>query len=386
MAGAAPSLRAQATGAAATPAAARVMGTVSSVTEGSLAIKPDAKGGQGDEAAVTVTLDAGAKVLRLAPGSTDLKTAEPAQASDIAVGDRVLALGAAGATPAEFSARRIVLMKSTAIAERNQATAAEWQKGSGGIVTAIDPAQSALTLMAGARSLTVHTSGTTLFRRYSQGSVRFADATKSTFAEIHTGDQVRVRGTRAGDGSSVDAIEIVSGKFEHLSGTILSIDSAARQLTLKDLRTKRVVTVELAQDSSIHNLPPDVAERLAARAKRRSGEAQPGGAKGGAPPAAPASRPAPAEGASGEESPQRGGEQRGGDLNQVVARLPETPVSDLHKGAAVMIVAMPKEAADHVVAVTLLAGVEPILAASPNGDAGETLSPWNLGAMPEGGS
>ena len=47
---------------------------------------------------------------------------------------------------------------------------------------------------------------------------------------------------------------------------------------------------------------------------------------------------------------------------------------------------MPKGSADQVVAVTLLAGVEAILAANPNGESDATLSPWNLGGAPEGGS
>ena len=38
----------------------------------------------------------------------------------------------------------------------------------------------------------------------------------------------------------------------------------------------------------------------------------------------------------------------------------------------------------NVTAITLLTGVEPILAASPGGEA-MTLSPWSVGGAPEGG-
>lgn len=42
--------------------------------------------------------------------------------------------------------------------------------------------------------------------------------------------------------------------------------------------------------------------------------------------------------------------------------------------------------ASNLTAVTLLAGVEPLLAAAPGGSSALTLSPWNVGGgSPEGG-
>ena len=53
---------------------------------------------------------------------------------------------------------------------------------------------------------------------------------------------------------------------------------------------------------------------------------------------------------------------------------------DLKVGDAVMVVASQAEPSSlTVTAVTLLAGVEPILAATPSGSPTMTLSPWNVG-------
>jgi len=63
-----------------------------------------------------------------------------------------------------------------------------------------------------------------------------------------------------------------------------------------------------------------------------------------------------------------------------VSRLPDQTVADLKVGDAVMIVAsQPDGANSNVTCVTLLSGVEPILAATPSGGPSITLSPWNIG-------
>ena len=158
---------------------------------------------------------------------------------------------------------------------------------------------------------------------------------------------------------------------------IVRVDAANHVLTLRDLRTKKMVTIQLAEVSSLRTLPPEMAERFPTRSK---GAGRPGSAA----PSAQAQH-----GAQGSPASPAGGErgERGADLSQLVSRLPETPQASLHKGEAVMIVGMPKGGStDDLVAVTLLAGVEPILAANPNGEADAALSPWNLGGAPEGGS
>jgi hypothetical protein len=68
------------------------------------------------------------------------------------------------------------------------------------------------------------------------------------------------------------------------------------------------------------------------------------------------------------------------DLSQMLSHLPNETIADLKVGDAVMIVASQAEQGSATMtAVTLLAGVEPILAATPSGAPAMTLSPWSVG-------
>ncbi|MGI4756846.1 MAG: DUF5666 domain-containing protein, partial [Janthinobacterium lividum] len=252
--------------------ATRVLGTVKSISANTLTVTTDAG------ATATVTLSDTVRVQQLAPGSTDLKTAQAGTVDAIAAGDRVLLSGTAGDAGA-LTANRVILMKSAAIAQRNQTTQADWnRRGTGGIITAIDPATGAVAVSSGTRKLTVNTTNTTIYRRYAPGSVKFEEAKPSTLTELHAGDQMRVRGDRSADGLTITAEEIVSGSFKNLSGTIVSIDAAANTFVIKDLATKKNETVAVGSESDLRALPPEVAARFA-----------PGRARAGATPGAEAS-------------------------------------------------------------------------------------------------
>jgi co-chaperonin GroES (HSP10) len=355
----------------ASAAAARQLGTVTTVAGSSLTLKTDAG------AAVVVSVADGARILQLAPGSTDLKAAQAITLADIAVGDRVLVTGKAGDDAGAFAASRVILMKSTDIAQKHEMEQADWQKrGTGGIVSAVGAGT--LTVSVGAKKIAVTTSGTTLFRRYAGDSVKFEDAKPGTLTQIQVGDQLRVRGAKSEDGSSIQAEEVVSGSFKNLAGLIITIDATHGTLTLKDLATKKTVTVTVTENSNVRTLPPQAAAMFAARAK--DGASSPGGT------------PAPGAGqggASGAARPGGMGRSAGGDLSQLVSRLPNKTIADLKVGDAVMIVAsQPDPGSANVTAVTLLSGVEPILAATPSGGPAMTLSPWSLSGgegAPEGG-
>jgi co-chaperonin GroES (HSP10) len=361
--------------AAAPTAAARQLGTVTAIAGNSLTLKTDA----GQE--VVVSVPDGARILQLAPGSTDLKTAQTIALKDIAVGDRVLVSGKAGDSAGSFAAVRVILMKSSDIAQKHETEQADWQRrGTGGIVSAVDPGTGTLTVTVGAKKVAVTTSGKTQFRRYAGDSVKFEDAKPGTLAQIQPGDQLRVLGTKSEDGSSIQAEVVVSGSFKNLAGLITTIDAAKGTLTLKDLATKKTMTVTVTPNSNVRALPPEAAARFAARAKGVGAGASGGGS-------AQASGAGQAEG-SGGGRPGGAGRSAGGDLSQLVSRLPNKTLADLKVGDAVMIVAsQPDPGSATVTAVTLLSGVEPILAATPSGGPAMTLSPWNLGGegAPEGG-
>src|SRR6266702_1627760 len=375
-----PAALAQAPAAApAAPAAARQLGTVKAISGNSLTLTTDA----GQQGAVGVA-DA-ARILQLAPGSTDLKSAQAITLADIAVGDRVLVTGKAGDDAGSLTASRVILMKSGDIAQKNEAEKADWQKrGSGGLVSVVDVGTGTLTVSAGAKKMQVQTSGSTKFRRYAGDSVKFEDTKPGTLAQIQVGDQLRVRGARSEDGSSIQAEAVVSGSFKNLAGAIATIDAAGGTLTLKDLATKRTMTVKVTANSDVRKLPAQEAAMFAARAKGgapaadASGGAQsPGAGQAGAGARRGPGDMGPGPGAGG---PGGMGRSAGMDLSQMLARLPNETIGDLKVGDAVMIVASQTEPGTATVtAVTVLAGVEPILAATPSGAPAMTLSPWSVG-------
>ena len=356
-------------------AAARQIGTVKAISGNTLTLAADG-GSQ-----VSVTVAEGARVLQLAPGSTDLKTAQQIALSDIAVGDRVLVTGKA-ADDGFLEAARVILMKSTDIAQKNEAEQSDWQhRGSGGLVNAVSGPT--LTISAGPRKIQVETSSTTKFRRYAPDSVKFEDAKPGTMDQIKVGDQLRVRGDKSEDGLTIKAEEVVSGSFKNLAGTVATLNATGGTLTLKDLATKKTVTVNVTSNSDLRKLPPGLAARFAARAKggpAAAGEAGRSGTAASQGAGTPNGTPAGQGGAGASGGSGGPGRSAGGDLSQMLSRLPTETLADLKVGDAVMIVASdPNSGSDKVTAVTMLSGVEPILAATPSGSPAMTLSPWNMG-------
>jgi hypothetical protein len=345
----------------AAPAAQRQAGTVKSTSGTGLTLTTTA----GQE--VTVAVPDAAKVLVVAPGSKDLKSATEGTLSDVAVGDKVLVT----LTPGGDAAARVILMKAQAIAATHANEEEAWTKGGGGIVKSVDPAAGAIVIASGLKTVTVTVTPQTIVRRYSGESVRFADAKVSNLGEIQKGDQLRVRGTRSADGSAITADELVTGSFRNFSGLISAVNAAGGTVTLKDLVTKKPVTVAVSSSSDVRRIPAMLAQRVASR--MAAGAAA--GGKGGA----GDTHAAPAEdGAQRERS-------AGMDLSQMLSRLPTETLAGLKVGDAVMIVATsPSSDTETPMAVTLLAGVDAILSASPKGQT-MTLSPWSLGAGAGGG-
>ncbi len=354
--------------------AAKVLGTVKSVSGTTLNLKADSG------ADVTVAVPDGTRIQRLAPGQTDLKTATPLQFKDIQVGDRMLVRVQSGASADSLVASSIVVMKSGDVAQKQQQDIQDWQKrGAGGIVTAIDAATGTVTVsVTPTVNVAIRSTKDTGYLRYAPNSVKFAEASKGTFDQIKIGDQLRARGARSADGKELTAEEVISGSFRNIAGTITSIDAAAGTITVKDILAKKSVTVKLTPESQMRKLPPQMAQRIAMLLK---------GPAGGSQPAATPAAGTPAAGAPATAGP--GGARAGGggppDFQQMISRLPAVTLADLQKEEAVMIVSTPGTTGSDVTAITLLSGVEPILTAAPNGmSAAALLSGWNL-SSPGGG-
>ncbi|HUY80967.1 MAG TPA: DUF5666 domain-containing protein [Acidobacteriaceae bacterium] len=342
---------------AATPS--RVVGAVTAVGSSSLTVKPD-KG-----APITITVADNARILETQPGAKTLAGATHIQLSGISVGDRVLAAVKPSADGSSLTASMLICMKQSAIAMRRQAEEAAWRKGVGGLVKTVDPATGTITIASGPHTITVHTTPSTTFRRYSPNSIQFADTTPSTIATIHPGDQLRARGPHAPAATELTANAVVSGAFRNIAATVISTDPAANTVTIHDLATKKPVVIHINAESQMHKLPQRMAEYLATRFKHS------GPPSGGA-------HPMPEHAEAHMQPGTNGNSHAGDDLSQMLARTPTMQLSDLHKGNAVMIVAT-QGTPGSATAVALIAGVEPILTASPSASKSVFSASWNVG-------
>jgi preprotein translocase subunit YajC len=373
--------------AAASSGVTRIVGTVVSVSDTSVTVKPDS----GDNVKLGVT-DA-TRVARIAPGEKDLKKAVPYQLKDLQPGDRVLIAARPGGDGAALNASTVITMNQADVAGKQQQDLQEWQRhGVGGIVKSIDPAAHSITISAGpSQTVTVNTSGNTGFLRYAPGSVKFGDATKGSFDQIKPGDQLRARGQRSSDGKELAADQVISGTFRSIAGTVSSIDTANNSIVVMDLATKKTVTVKITPETQMRKLPQMIAVRIAMFLKGGAAAGQGGGAS--AQQASQQQRPAGdgAQGGGGGQFAARPGGGQGGapggtpDFQQIIRRMPASTMADLNKGDAVMIVTTEGSAGSELAALTLISGVEPILASPNQGSAANLLSGWSMSSGPEGG-
>jgi hypothetical protein len=228
--------------------------------------------------------------------------------------------------------------------------------------------------------------------------VRFADAKSGTLADIKPGDQVRALGDKSEDGTHYAAEELVSGSFRNVAATVTSIDPATNTMKVMDLTTKKPLLVHVNADSTMRKLPEMMAKMIAMRAAGGAGGAGggsgnwPGAGGGQRPPGAPggatsAQTGAPAGGAGGQGPGAPGGQGGSGgaragrgDMQQMLEHMPAIKLEDLKPGDAIIVSSTAGADPGQVTAITLVAGVEPILSAAPAGSqrAASVLGSWNL--------
>jgi hypothetical protein len=339
----------------------RFLGTITAINGDTLTVKP----AQGD--ARQIEVPSTTELKRVEPGQTNLSSAVAMTFSELAVGDRVLVNLDPNATGASAQAVRVVAIKQQDVAKKQQEETDAWQHGVGGLVKSVDASGGTIVLTSGAgptlKTITVHVAASTMLKRYASGSVRFEEATAAPIAAIQAGDQLRARGQKNGDGTDITADEVVSGGFRNISGTVTSVDAANTNLVVKDLASKKQVTIHITAESQMRRIPDRMAQMLAARLKGMAA----GGNGGGR-----------AQSAGGAANGDAGGQRGGGDPQQFLNRAPAIQLADLQKGEAVMVVST--QGASDVTAITLLAGVEPLLEAPASQD---LLANWSMGSPEE---
>jgi hypothetical protein len=370
------------------PVRARVTGTVTSVDVAGrrIAIRTD----QGDLATLSTTEKS--FLRRLPAGETDAKKAMPIGLADIGAGDRVVASIQAGSDPALFEAHTVLVLTKTDLAQVHEKEQADWQKrGTTGIVTEVNAAAKTVAIKAGRGQYTVQTAAAGQLLRYAPDSAMLADAKAGTLGEIRVGDELHVLGDKSADGTSIAAEKVVSGSFRQIAATVDVVDAAGGTLTVRSLAAKKapMQVLKITPDTVIRKLPEQMAAFMA---RRYNGTA---GAGAGA---AAGQRPAGGNGpqgqgaagsnhgngsASGNGGPAGNG-GRGGDLKQMLDRLPAVTLADLKRGDAIMVSTTEGTDGTHLTAIMMLAGVEPLLTASPNSTR-DIMGGWNLGGGEGGG-
>jgi hypothetical protein len=382
------------------------VGVVETVNPTGITMKNDA----GTE--ITVTLQDSTKVLRVAPGSKDLKSATAMQIADLKPGDRILVRGRVPADAKVFPAGIVVAMKAEDVAAKHAREVQEWQThGTGGIVSAVDPTAGTITITTrtatGPKPVIITTTKATVLRRYAPDSTKFDDAKPAPIDAIKPGDQLRVRGTKSDDGTQFAADEVVSGSFRNVAGLVTGVDPAAKTVTVTDLLAKKSVTVKVTDSTQLKKLQPQMAQMIAMRLKGgaaggqagangaaggvNGGNGQGGGAASGSASAGTnAGNQANSQGgtASDAGAARPGGGARGGDFQQMLNRMPNSALADFQRGDAVMVVGTSGADDSNMTAIMLVGGVEAILAAPAGASlAGQAalLSPWSLGGGAPGG-
>jgi hypothetical protein len=293
------------------------------------------------------------RVRRVAPGETHLKNAIAVSLAEIAPGDRVLARGIV--TEGIVQASSVLLVTQTDLARKHAMDRADWEaRGITGLVT--QTGRGAIVIrsrtLAGSMRITIRPGEGAGIRRYEPDSVSFFDAKAATLDDIKAGDQVRARGTRSADGAALVAEEIVFGTFKTFAAIVVSIDEQAGELRVHNIGSRKPMTVKVTSDSNLRTLQPQLAQWIAVRLHPELAttiEVPKGGA---------ASRPA---------AP---------DFHKLVENSPAITLADLKAGDAIIVSSTVGITPHRVTAITLMAGVEPIL--SKPGNPHISLGAWSL--------
>ncbi len=333
----------------------RVIGEVKAIdaTAKQLIVKTDAG------SLVTAALSDATTYMRVAPGETTLTNATKIAFTDLAEGDRIMAMGKVSDDKKSVPVRAVIVMTKADIAKKQDAERAEWRRrGILGVISALNPATKEITIssrsMAGLQSVIIPVSDKVEMRRYAPDSIKFGDAKSSTFAELQVGDQLRALGERAPDGTRFTPEKVVSGAFRTVAGTVTAVDAATGEVKITESEKKQPLTIVVKQDAVLRRFPSEMGGGMMmmgrpAGATPSGGQAPAGATEGGR----PASGGAPGGG------PGRGG---GFNVQEMLERLPTVTLADVKPGEMIIVSSTKGADPTRLTAISLLSGAEPFLA------------------------
>lgn len=332
----------------------RVIGEVKAIdaTAKTLIVKTDAG------ALVTATLSDATQFMRVAPGETNLTNAAKITFTDLAEGDRVMAMGKVSDDKKSVPVRAVIVMTKADIAKKQDAERAEWRRrGILGVISALNPATKEITISsrsaAGLQSVIIPVSDKTEMRRYAPDSIKFGDAKISTFAELQVGDQLRALGERAPDGTRFTPDKVVSGAFRTVAGTVTAVDPATGEVKITESEKKQPLTIVVKQDAVLRRFPGEMGGGMMTMSRPAGANTAAGQPPAGAAQGAPASGAAPG-----------GGQGRSASFNvqEMMERLPIVTIADVKPGEMILVSSTKGADPTRLTAISLLSGAEPFLA------------------------
>lgn len=323
-----------------------------------------------DKAANQVTLkadDGGTVIIettrttslrRLPAGETLAQNAVEITLGDIAVGDRIFAKGTVAGGGIAVVVSQVVV--SGAVSARPDPAAQRGDarnRGLNGRITALNVDKKEISVQSRSRegvgTITIQASDSTKFFRYAPDSLDIKNASRSSFAGLKVGDQLRALGETNADGTRFTADEIISGLMGRTGGQVTAVNPAANEITVKNVQTGHTMMVAVGPNSMLRRISAEAAAAFEGnRPARQDRAAGPDRTPSATSSATQADRPTERrEPPAGEERRPRAG--RG--LQEALESLPAIKVSDLKKGDTVYVSGTQADPS-HMTAIMLLTG------------------------------
>ncbi|MCU1259807.1 MAG: hypothetical protein JWO80_2692 [Bryobacterales bacterium] len=175
---------------------------------------------------------------------------KPLTAEQVNGGDWVCAL--TGTDVSERRAATVLVAPRQEIQRQQKDTLARWSGGGAfGTVTELNQKTKSFVLashLAGnsKKRITVNTSEKTRFRRYLPDQADSSALGPASWAQVHLGDTVYVRGSSSLDAVSLDARSVIFGDLQVTAGTIRAIDPLNETVGLDELITDEAATVHVS--------------------------------------------------------------------------------------------------------------------------------------------
>src|SRR2546421_1418217 len=327
----------------------------------------------------TVILNEETQYKRMAPGAKSLTGATDIALADVGPGDRVWARWRPGTDQKIVPAAQLVVMSKADLAKKQEAERAEWRKrGVSGIVSSVNPSTREITVSSSSltgqtQSVIIPITDKVLMRRYPPDTVpKYSEAKPSKLEEVKVKDQLRALGDKSADGTHMTAEEVVFGTFKIAGGTVTAIDVANNQIKINDLTTKKPLTIVFKPDSIIRRLPQGAAMMFGGGMGAGGGQGPgqgPGQGQGQG--RAPGQGQQQGQGQTAQGQGQRpqgagpGGPQGGrggGNMADMLERLPTITINDLKVGDTILMSSLPGSDPTQLTAIQLVSGAETLLA------------------------